>query len=228
MSDIIKIDFVGDWSSDLAIALRTAFDWAEKGQHKLPPELLRMHGMSGKKYRALINNLLEVVPDPRYLEIGCWAGSTFCSSIWKNKCRAVAIDNWSQFGGPKDHFLSNVNQFSNPDIDFQFIESDFVNVDYSNLGKFNVYMYDGPHEHDDQSNGLQLVLPALDDTFIWIVDDWNWPDPKNGTIDALTNVDVEVVASIEIHTTDDLTHAKVSHEQSDWHNGYFIAILKKL
>jgi len=227
MADIIKVEFSGDWSSELAQALKTAFDRADKMQHKLPAELMTMHGMSGKKFRALMNNLIEIVPNPRYLEIGCWAGSTFCSSIWQNNCQAVAVDNWSQFGGPRDQFLNNLKKFSNSENQ-RFIESDFRDIDYNNLGKFNVYMYDGPHEHDDQSDGLRMVLPALDDMFIWVVDDWNWPDPKNGTIDALTNVDVEVIAGIEIHTTDDLTHAKVSHEQSDWHNGYYIAILKKL
>ena len=227
MADIIKVEFTGDWSSELAQTLKAAFDRADQMQHKLPAELMTMHGMSGKKFRALINNLIELTPDPRYLEIGCWAGSTFCSAIWGNKCQAVAVDNWSQFGGPRNQFLYNLNRFSNSE-DQKFIESDFRAIDYNNLGKFNVYMYDGPHEHDDQSDGLRMVLPALDDMFIWIVDDWNWPDPKNGTIDALTNVDVEVVAGIEIHTTDDLTHAKVSHEHSDWHNGYYISVLRKI
>ena len=46
---------------------------------KISDEIKFMSGMSGKKYRYLINHLVYLTEKPRYLEIGCWAGSTICS-----------------------------------------------------------------------------------------------------------------------------------------------------
>jgi len=228
MSEITSIEFSGDWSNDLAQILKKSFDKADQVQHKLPEYLLKMHGMSGQKYRSLINNLIEIMPNPRYLEVGCHSGSTFCSAIWQNSCKALAIDNWSMFGGPKDQFFRNLEHFSNSNVESSFIESDFRAVDYTSIGKFNVFMFDGPHEQTDQYDGIKLALPALDDTFIMVIDDWNWPGPRNGTIDALEGLDIEVIAGIVINTTDDNTHPNWSHEHSDWHNGYYISVLRKL
>jgi len=228
MADLISINFSGDWSNDLAQILKKSFDSADQVQHKLPEDLLTMKGMSGKKYRALINNLIEMIPNPRYLEVGCHAGSTFCSAIWKNSCKALAIDNWSLFGGPKDQFFKNLEHFSNPNIESSFIENDFRAVDYTSIGKFNVFMFDGPHEKTDQYDGIKLALPALDDTFIMIVDDWNWLKVKNGTTDALVDLNIEVIANIEINTTDDNSHPNCAYENSEWHNGYYISVLRKL
>ena len=64
---------------------------------KLPDEIKFMSGMSGRKYRYLINNLISLIDNPRYLEIGCWAGSTACSALYGNKAKAVCIDNWLKF-----------------------------------------------------------------------------------------------------------------------------------
>jgi hypothetical protein len=135
--------------------------------------------------------------------------------------------NWTEWNGPKDQFHQNVNSILTSNINFRFIESDFRKVDYSQLGKFNVYLFDGPHQEQDQYDGIKLALPALDDTFILIVDDWNWAGPRNGTLAALSKLGTRVLAGLEIRTTDDESHAFPSHENSDWHNGYFIAIISK-
>ena len=55
-----------------------------------------MEGLSRRKYRSLINNLVQKIKDPRYLEIGTWLGSTACSAAFKNDLKITCIDNWSQ------------------------------------------------------------------------------------------------------------------------------------
>ena len=55
-----------------------------------------MDGLSGRKYRSLINSLINKVKNPSYLEIGSWLGSTACSAAFKNKLTITCIDNWSQ------------------------------------------------------------------------------------------------------------------------------------
>ena len=81
-----------------------------------------MVGMSGGKYPHFINNLIRGLPNPSYLEVGCWTGSTLCSAISRNRVRATGIDNWSEFGGPKDQFLANVNRFKVPEAHVTFVE----------------------------------------------------------------------------------------------------------
>jgi hypothetical protein len=148
------IRLYGDWDSPEADILSTALINALAMEHKLPDWIRYMEGMSGKKYRYLINNLVGLTPDARYLEIGSHSGSTACSALWGNKCKATCIDNWSEFGGPKNQFHENINQVLTSDIDFKFIESDFRKVDYSNIGKHNIYLFDGTHFEQDQYDGV--------------------------------------------------------------------------
>src|SRR5262245_15381786 len=88
--------------------LRRSFDEALALRTKLPEWIRTMPGMSGRKYRCLINNLIGRLADARYLEVGSWAGSTACSAIYGNRVRALCIDNWSEFDGPKAEFQQNV------------------------------------------------------------------------------------------------------------------------
>lgn len=204
-----------------------AFYQALDGAGRIDPAVLAMDGMSGRKYRLLINNLIEAIPDPRYLEIGTWAGSTLCSAINQNRVHATAIDNWSEFGGPKAQFISNLERFKTPGADVTFIESDFRKIDYASLGRFNVYMFDGPHTTADQYDGISLPLPALEDEFVLIVDDWNHGPAREGTLKALAALSLTVLHAFAIRTTLDGSHPTLARQASDWHNGYFIAVVSK-
>ena len=86
--------------------------------------------MSGQKYRAFINNLVRSCPNPRYLEVGSWAGSTATAALSGNRASALCIDNWSQYGGPKDQFFQNIKKVLSEKIQFKFMERDFRSVDY--------------------------------------------------------------------------------------------------
>lgn len=214
-------------SNPLAMNVATALRRAAANDGKLPTELLDLRGMSGRKYRLFINNLIASIADARYLEVGVWMGSTLCSAIHGNKVNAVAIDNWSQFGGPKAQFLTNLSRFKTPDACVSFLETDFRAIDFASLGRFNVYLFDGPHEFDDQRDGIIRALPALDDQFVLIVDDWNWPQVRDGTMAAIRESSMRIDYVAELRTTQDDTHALVAGARSDWHNGYYIVALSK-
>ena len=207
--------------------LDNAFDRALALDGKVSAATLMMTGMSGRSYRTLINNLIASVPDPRYLEIGSWMGSTACSVMDGNAARVVCIDNWSQFDGPKEAFLANTAACVTMHVRFDFIESDFRAVDYAGLGHFNIYLFDGPHSPQDHYDGVAMPLVALDHEFFFIVDDWNWEGVRYGTLQALRAAGLQLLYSIEIRTTQDGTHAASVGQHSDWHNGYFIAVLRK-
>ena len=48
-------------------------------------------------------------------------------------------------------------------------------------GVFNMYLYDGAHEHIDQAKAFYWADPTLADVFIAVVDDWNYPPVQTGT-----------------------------------------------
>lgn len=199
-------------------------------QHKLPDEVRFMPGMSGKKYRYLINTLVEKTPNAKYLEVGSYLGSTACSAIFGNEVKATCVDNWSQnFGHDniKEGFLKNTSTWKSDKVDFDFIESDFRKLDHSTLGKYNIYMFDGPHEHQDQYDGVFLFDDVLEDTYTLIVDDWNLSRVREGTLGALKDLGHDIIANIQIITRWDGVHPEISGYFSDWHNGYFIAVIKK-
>lgn len=202
-----------------------------KTQSNIPEWIIGMNGMSGKRYRHFINNLISDIEDARYLEIGCWKGSTSCSAIYNNSVDAYCIDNWAEFGGPKNIFCNNVQKCVDEcdDIGITFVESDFRDIVYEEIGKYNVYLFDGPHTQQDQYDGLFYAQSALDNEFIFICDDWNWKKVRDGTFDAIAKLNLNILYSIDIRTTNDDSYPPEENtmEKSDWHNGYYISVLSK-
>jgi len=228
--DETQVIFSGDWGSPAAQALQNAFLGAMAMEFKIPNAIRYMDGMSGRKYRALINNLVELTDDARYLEVGSYAGSTACSAIYGNRCAATCIDNWSEFGGPKDLFFRNVTPCLTENIKFNFIEKDFRDVDYANIGKFNIYMFDGPHGEQDQCDGVTMAQDALDDIYTLIVDDWNNQQVRHGThraLETLEQAGQKVIARLDIFSNINNGYPDMINQFSDWHNGYVFIVMSK-
>ncbi|TAL03703.1 MAG: hypothetical protein EPO08_03430 [Rhodospirillaceae bacterium] len=198
------------------------------GESNVSKAVLAMEGMSGQVYRMFINNLVDRISDARYLEIGVWKGSTFCAAVkGNNPALAVAIDNWSGFGGPRDAFLDNLGNIKGKSI--QIIERDYRVVDFSKdnwPNGFNIYFYDGPHTELDQEDSIVRAQAVLNDQFVLIVDDWNWSPVRKGTIAGLKAAGIRVDYEIEIRTAEDDKRSDYD-EVTDWHNGYFIAACTK-
>lgn len=198
--------------------IENAFEKAEKGESKITNEILNMEGMSGIKTRHFYNNLLNK-EGVRYLEIGTWKGSSVCSAMCGNKAKVVCIDNWSEFGGPKNEFLINFNTYKGEN-EARFIEQDCYKVDILQLPKFNIYMYDGNHTKDSHYNALIHYYDCLDDMFVFIVDDWNWKRVRTGTRDSFKKLNFSVLYEKKIHTAGNC-------KRKTWWNGIYVAILQK-
>jgi hypothetical protein len=205
--------------------VENAFRNAEDNHSKITEDIIKMHGMSGTKTRHFYNNLLNT-DDARYLEIGTWKGSSVCSAMCGNKANVVCIDNWSEFGGPKTEFLTNFEKFKG-DNNANFIESDCYKVDVSTLPKFNIYMYDGNHTHDSHYKALLHYYDCLDDVFIFIVDDWNWTDVRDGTFNSIKQLNLQILYEKEIRLTWDNSVTPEPQLSTTWWNGIYVAILKK-
>jgi hypothetical protein len=202
---------------ELARHIDTAFEKAEKLESKLPPDILAMQGMTGKKTRHFYNNLLDK-DDVRYLEIGTWMGSSVCSAMYGNKATVLCIDNWSEFGGPKDEFLKNINTYKGEN-NVTFVEGDCFQVDVSRLPKFNIYMYDGNHSEESHFNALVHYYDCLDDVFVFVVDDWDWDVVRRATRASIKHLALTVLYEKEVFLD--------GVSADTWWNGMYVAILQK-
>jgi hypothetical protein len=205
--------------------INQAFFNADNYISKINQDILQLDGMSGRKTRHFYNNLLNI-DDARYLEIGTWKGSSLCSALFNNSVEAICIDNWSEFGGPKEEFLNNLQKFNLTDK-VKYIEADSFSIDVTKLPKFNIYLYDGDHSSTAQRMALTYYYPCLDDIFIFIVDDWNWPEVREGTMNAINELKLKIVYQKEIRLTFDNKHSPLSLAMETWWNGICVFVLIK-
>ena len=191
-------------------------------------ELLELQGFTGIKTRHFYNNICSR-ENTNYLEIGCWYGSSSVSAIYKNKIKALFIDNWCQFNGNVGVFTGNIKKFNHNLSKCSLIESDCWKVDIESLksiGPFNIYLYDGEHTYLDQYKALEYYLPVLSDTFIFIVDDWNWDAVQNGTNKAIEDLKLQIKFKHEIFVED--TDNMPNHSgKLTWWTGICIFLLSK-
>jgi hypothetical protein len=215
-----NLTFEGEWDSPLSVIVEHAVTSALDKTTKLTDEIFSMEGFSGICNRIILNTIVERMPNASYLESGSWVGSTACSALYKNSGKITCIENFAYdqiLGNTNESiFLENIQKYTNKDINFNLINKDFRKVDYSSIGKYNIYLYDGAHEYQDHYDGIILALPAMEDEFILIVDDWNWSQVKKGTLAAIKDSGVNVISAI---------HAITSTVM--WNNGYYIAAIKK-
>ena len=222
--------------------LSAALDMAQQLKSNLSDRLMLSsgiigcYGMSGFKTRHLINNMANV-PGLKYAEVGTYMGSTLFSALYKNEITALACDNWSEFGGPRDIFIQNINTYvagaqSNAKQSVQIFEKDFNELELvDQWADIDFYNFDGPHDELSQYNGICKMYPALSDRFLLFVDDWYWSPPRDGTFRALKDLDVQVLFKHEIAVDDEVIgpSGAISNrfEQSEWHNGIAIFACKK-
>jgi hypothetical protein len=191
---------------------------------KINDDILNIPGMTGIKTRHFYNNICSY-NDVRYLEVGAWKGSSISSAMFNNKIKCVCIDNWSEFGGPKNEFLENFNKFKGEN-DATFIEKNCWDVEPSSIGNINIYMFDGDHSSDSHYKSLNHFLPCLDDEFIFIIDDWNWEQVRNATLKSISDNNLEICYKKEILTP--YTDFRMDNCRNyTWWNGICIFVLKK-
>jgi hypothetical protein len=223
--------------NNLENAIKASFFNADNNSTKLSEEIFKLEGMTGRKTRILYNSLLEEISkftDVRYLEIGAWYGSSTCSALYKNKIKyCTIIDMWNEFGGNKDLLSSNINNFcgsglqgSGSGINFKIIDGDSFNQTNiqtaKETGLYNVYLYDGCHKPESHVKALTDYIDLMDDIFIYIVDDLNWPvHVYKPTYEAFKKLNLKVLYKNEVFTNYD------KERHSSYWNGVGIYVLQK-
>lgn len=151
-------------------------------------DILKITGFSTGVMRRLFNWLARIGDNPVYVELGLYAGGTFCAAINNSpKLIAYGVENRSQPFGSETVFeeLSfNIKRFKDGAKEVHFIDADIFQLDLDQIKhKATTFFYDGEHSRESQAKAIPYYYDILDDVCLIVIDDYQWPDVYNGTAD---------------------------------------------
>lgn len=164
-------------------------------------KLIKVPRMSTSAIGGIINRgVSEMKSDEMFVNVGVWFGFTLLSGIVGNGDKlCVGIDNFSEFGGPKKQFLENFSKFSSPNHQFYDMNySEYLEEKHS--APIGFYIYDGPHDYDNQLKGLRLAERFFSDQCVVLVDDTNWEEPREATLDFIASSKVKYEILLDVKT----------------------------
>jgi hypothetical protein len=133
---------------------------------------------------AIINCAVNHLPrDQSFVNVGVWHGFSFFAGLINNPEKiCIGVDNFSELGGPRKELLERFNKMKSQahffyDMDYQKYFSEIQK------GQIGFYFYDGEHHYNNQLKGLQIAEPFLAEGAIVLIDDTNWHDPYQATLD---------------------------------------------
>ena len=158
---------------------------------KDPSAYYNVEGLTSPRVRHFLNNLCSQ-EGAVYLEVGVYAGSTFCAAVQNNDMvAAYANDNWSQpnlqparedleltlENVTVDTFVKNLQEnVTTETLDFDI---QVLNGDSSGLGKkdfkhnVNIIFYDGDNSEGKMREFFLNMIEFTEDVFTLVVDDAN-------------------------------------------------------
>ncbi len=210
------------WADHIAAAI----DAAVAGRSRLSAEVLGVQGMCGTYNRHFYNNLCNFA-GCRYLEIGSFHGASTCAALYGNEISALCIDNWSEFGGRRGRFEDAVQRFRGRSS-VTVVERDCFDLETSELGPFDVFLYDGAHDHASQYRALQHYAPTLAALAVVVVDDWSRRQVRDATREAIRDCQLDIAFEREV-LPDESDTADKDHERGarGWWNGLYIALIRR-
>ena len=212
-------------------AVKNALVKSNKEESKLSQTVLDIPGLTSNKVKHFINNICEV-PDCKYLEVGVFQGAMFASALQGNNIVANAVDNWSdtsnvpmkdidikaEKGNTKELFKKNIRpHVSGKSI--VIVDSDSEDSLSKIPVKSNVVLYDGEHTVEAHYSFLTKYNNKIDNTFCFIVDDWNWSQVRHGTERSIETLGYKVLFKKEIFTK--------GEDPNDFWNGLGIFVINK-
>lgn len=197
-----------------------SIEQAEKGISKIAAPVLNIRGMTSPRIRHFLNNLCTL-EQATYFEIGVWKGATFTAALYGNKSflkQAVAMDNWSEFGGPAAEFHANCSYIS--DVPFNFYNDDCFIINKQGIfhAPVDIYFYDGEHSTENQERAFTYYNDQFASSFIALVDDWNHEPVRTGTRQAFQKLGYTILFERELPG---------KHDNTLWWNGLYVAVIRK-
>lgn len=185
-----------------------------------------VEGITSNRTRQLLNELAKL--STSYLEIGVLNGGTFCSVLDGNTLKAYAIDHWkdetqaangsTNIKASKQTFIENVRKFKNDNV-IKLFDSNFLNVDKSEIDKVDMFFYDADHSHEMTSAAVRYFSDKFTDQAILIFDDANFDGVVSGAKEGMKQSGLEVIyEKLLLNEMED---------PDQWWNGLYICVIRK-
>jgi hypothetical protein len=243
--------------------IKDSLDKANQYTSKITDDILNMDGLTGIKTRHFYNNLctmkdtryLEIGTYTGSSLCSCLYNNNIEAVVIDNwselfpiiniNISNIILNNYSlddimnditkQYNTPflpENVFYTNLYNFIGKN-NVLVIGNNCWDIDPQIIGPFNIYLYDGCHKEESHFKALNHYLNCLDNIFIYLIDDWNWNEVRQGTLKSIENNFLDIIYQKEIftnnqtHPTYGLGPGDKAGKYGDWHNGLCIFILKK-
>lgn len=164
--------------------LNTVFPSHDQELKNRLSKLVDVPRMSSLAIAGIINRAVERLPQGQaYLNVGVWNGYSFLAGLLGNESkRCIGVDNFSQFGGPAKAFQSRYDKLRGPAHSFHDLDYE-VYLKEIHSESLGLYFYDGEHSYTNQYRGLWAAEKFFAPGCLVLVDDTNWNDPRQATLD---------------------------------------------
>jgi len=195
------------------------------GTSKLTPqEIDTVGGFTSPNIRHLLNNLGAI--STHYLECGSHVGSTLISTVFGNDNlqSAIGIDNFSLFDegqNARADFLKHCD--THIPNRYKLLEQDYFSVTKKEIpNPIDLYLFDGAHDYESQKKGITHFAQFLADEAIVMVDDTDWDEPLQGTMDGLqeSGLKIKYIRTLSSGVRSDCG-------ERGWWNGFIVAFVTK-
>jgi hypothetical protein len=211
-------------------AIKNAISKADQMQSNMPLSALEVPFLGSLKIRALLNNLGAIAT--HVADVGSHKGGSMCSMLAGNKniISATAIDSWASDETNADdkaypQFIDNVNKLKSENTELNVIVGDCWGVSLDLIhNKIDLYSYDAGHSKEDQKQALIYYKGMLADEFVYVCDDWEYGEVKEGTMDGVSEGGYEILFQQEL--LNPLGTTEGDHLNEHWWRGYAVFLLK--
>jgi Methyltransferase domain len=145
--------------------------------------LLRVPRMGRLAFAGVLNTIVRRMNiEHAFVNVGVWHGFSLLAAMAGNEDKVcIGVDNFSEFGGPRDEFLQRFLGRRSPR--HRFHDQDYEDFFTAGLERpLGAYFYDGDHQYEHQYRGLMAAEPLYADDAVIIVDDANWDAPREATL----------------------------------------------
>ena len=145
--------------------------------------LLTIPRMGRLAFAGILNTIVRRMdPEHAFVNVGVWHGFSLLAAMAGNDDKVgVGVDNFSEFGGPRDEFLRRFLDRRSPL--HRFYNQDYEDFFAAGLDRpVGAYFYDGAHGYEQQYRGLMAAEPLYAEGAVIVVDDINWAAPREATL----------------------------------------------
>jgi hypothetical protein len=181
--------------------LNTRLAYREREIRSVLRRICGVPKMSTFAIGALINQAVSQMPENQaFVNVGVWHGFTLLSGMANNDHkRCIGVDNFTEFGRPREAFLERFNHHKGPEHFFH--KMDYVDY-FSEVHNepIGFYIYDGNHNYDSQLVGLKVAEPFLSENSIILIDDANYDMVRESTKDYISDSSYEYEVVLDQNT----------------------------